>query len=299
MTLRLVPDLHEPSPAEDDLGMDALTVRLSESTHKAVESREDRQAAAIDALAARLFESPTSASSTPIDARETDHRTEVLLGYHDALASTMVMHLSGGWTAPQTPSLSHWEARFSCERHDDTGLNLVETLPVARMTLTVVTPAAGDPLGDLSLHDQDAGELGEVLFHDDGERTAAFGEVVEDDYRPVLLIDTYEVEDGWRGTDLTPVLALRALKAFAHLGIDAAALCAAPIAEDMSIAERERVAARIGAMWTKAGFTPLAAPVTDGLDPLVMAAPLDGHALDETLHLLVGTDEALIVAAAL
>lgn len=300
MTLRLVPDLNDTAPTD---GPDPVLADLSERLHDTptgpVATVEHDPTASIEALTASLFDLDRTHRAIEVVDDATEHLTDLLVGYHDDLVASVTMNLSGGWTIPQMPSLSAWEVQFTYERHDADGLRIVESLPVATMTLIVTNPVAGVPRDDLRRFGEDAGELGDILFHDSGERTDAFSVVVEDDYRPVLLIDTFEVYDGWRGTSLTPVLALRALKAFAHLGIDAAALCAAPIAEDMSVAERERVADRISTMWTKVGFTALDVPVTDGLDPLVMAATLDGYDLDETLHLLVGTDETLIVAAGL
>ena len=105
------------------------------------------------------------------------------------------------------------------------------------------------------------------------------------------------MDPDWSGTDLTPVLVLRVLKTFANLGIGSAALCAAPIAEDLIPSERDRIATKIASMWSRVGFVPIRTANLDGYDNIVMAATFDYASLSGLLDALVGTDPVLRAAA--
>lgn len=196
------------------------------------------------------------------------------------------VEISGGWNAPEQPCLTHWTADVSVNCEGDEA----ESTPIATMSITVVDPMAGDPRADLEALDEDAGELGEALFVGN-ERTPAFHAIALDDAAPVLLINTFDVEPEWRGTGLTPVMALRVLKIFANLGIRTAALHAAPIAEEMSPRERTRIGIKIEKTWAQVGFRNLDA--TSGF----MAMSFDRFAITDSLTRVAGRNPSLRAAA--
>lgn len=194
------------------------------------------------------------------------------------------VEITGGWVNPAHPTLTHWSAELAVNTPDDTSYT------IATMSLTVVDPTVGLPAAELADLDEDAEELGEALFFGQA-RTTAFNTVAPDNGLPVLLINTYDVDTDWRGTLLTPVMALRVLKVFAGLGIRTAALYAAPIAEDMSPAERTRIGVKIEKMWSHVGFTNL--DTTTGF----MAMPFTRATITDTLTDLAGKNTHLRAAA--
>lgn len=195
------------------------------------------------------------------------------------------VEITGGWSAPDAPTLTHWSADLSVATDGDD-----EAISVATMTITIVDPMAGNPRAELAAHDEDAGELGEALFVGTS-RSPAFHAIALDDAAPVLLINTFDVDDDWRGTNLTPLMALRVLKTFSNLGIRTAALHAAPIAEDMSPAERTRIGMKIEQMWAQVGFRCL--DTTTGF----MAMSFDRFAVNDALVRVAGRNTALRAAA--
>lgn len=196
------------------------------------------------------------------------------------------VEITGGWTNPDQPTLTHWTADLTAVHHGHED----HTTPVATMTLTVVDPTAGLPGQELAALDEDAAELGDMLFFGQA-RTPHLHALAPDDGAPVLLVNTFTVDNDWRGTLLTPILALRVLKIFANLGLRTAALHAAPMADDMTPADRTRIGVKIERMWATAGFTNL--DTHSGF----MAMTFTRATLDDTLTALTGTHRALRAAA--
>lgn len=190
---------------------------------------------------------------------------------------------SGRPGGPPGRSLMHWHAALSVQRHSETPLNQ----PVATMGMTVVNPDNGNPLEDLDSLDQDAYELGAALWTGNGEVKAAFEAVTDTFGGPVLLIDSYIVEPSWRGTAVTPLMALRVLEVFAHTGVTAAALKAWPMTASLSDPSRFRAAAKISKMWSRVGFEHL------GADTNVMAMPLNPGAIRTAMKSLAQLDPVL------
>lgn len=194
------------------------------------------------------------------------------------------VHVSGGHRPFDAPSLMHWHADISVTRWSDDSWSM----PVATMNLTAVNPYLGDPFRDLDSRDQDSYELAEALWtYGTGERTDDFLDIAPDDGGHVLLVDTYEMQPAWRGTPLTPLIALRVLDVFGHLGFNAAALTAAPMSTDLDLAERDRVATRIATMWERVGFSHL----TD--DGKVMAMSFDCESVQQQMREIAGDDPVL------
>lgn len=220
-----------------------------------------------------------------------DHPARII-GTCDATGAYAFLdvEISGGYSAPEHPTLTHWNVEVSVNREASDPDGEAESIAVAALSLTVVDPMAGDPGQDLSLLDMDAGELGEMLF--DGQaRTPAFDAIAFDDAAPVLLINTFDLDEAWRGTNLSALIALRVLKIFSNLGIRTAALHAAPIAEDMSPAERTRIGMKIERMWAQVGFLNL--DTTTGF----MAMSFDRFAIADSLVRVAGRNPALRAAA--
>lgn len=188
----------------------------------------------------------------------------------------LTVNISGGRREPDTKSLRHWWAEASVENVTSSGPGL--KLTVARMHCTVAHPLLGYPATDLDHIDEDSAVLGAALF-DDQERTGSF-EAIANDWGPVVLVNSYVVEPGWRGTGYTPFIAARILDMFSHLGVSAAALQAAPMAR-LSAKERARVSGKIAAMWEQVGFKQL----SDA--PEFMAMPLDPIYMADTLERLI------------
>jgi hypothetical protein len=213
-----------------------------------------------------------------------NHPARVIGTHNDDDEYTFLdVEVTGGWVDPAHPTLTHWTADISVTGPDD-------SMSVATMSLTVVDPTVGLPAAELADLDEDAEELGEALFFGQA-RTTAFNAIAPNDGLPVLLINTYDVDDDWRGTALTPVMALRVLKVFAGLGIRTAALHAAPIAEDMTPAERTRIGVKIEKMWSQVGFINL--DTHSGF----MAMPFNRATVTETLTALAGKNTTLRAAA--
>lgn len=189
----------------------------------------------------------------------------------------------------EAPSAAFWHAG-AFVRSDVTDAPLRR---VARMDLTVVNDQLGNPIVDLDAIGQDAHELSSSLWDGGGNTSEAFNRVVTDtDYDvvfgPVLLVDTFEVDRDWRGSAVTPLLALRMLEIFAHLGLEAAALTAAPVgARNLPEAEHRRVQALIQTMWERVGFVSLGGPDT------TMAMRLDPRRLRDRIEELAGDDPVL------
>jgi hypothetical protein len=121
----------------------------------------------------------------------------------------------------------------------------------------------------------DALSIGELVLGDD-EASLRFEDIADAAaFDPFLIVGTFRVDPEWRGTVLTPVLAARMLEPFAALGVQAAALLAAPIqTEDMTAEEFLAAQTAIARMWTAIGFRPLS---EDGY----MAAALDPAVFDD------------------
>jgi hypothetical protein len=129
----------------------------------------------------------------------------------------------------------------------------------AREVITSLDAVGGDALtiGDLLL----GGGAASALFEDLTEASP---------FDPFLIVSTYQVVPEWRGTVLTPALAARMLEPFAALGVQSAALQAAPIlTEDLDPARYTAAQWAIARMWATVGFRPLHKDgyMALGLDP--------------------------------
>lgn len=115
-----------------------------------------------------------------------------------------------------------------------------------------------------------------------------------DNWGPVAIVNVYEVTSDWRGTPLSPMLALRMLNVFAELDVSAAALYAAPYNSSLKGAERDTASAKISAMWERAGFArlhPNAAPAHEFSH--VMARSLNPTEISRQIDALAGRHPVL------
>lgn len=187
------------------------------------------------------------------------------------------------------PGIRYWYATATVQDHAETPLNI----PVAHMSITLVNEDLCDPVDALDAIDSDSLILGDSLWVG-GERRPEFDDIAHDNWGPVAIVNSYEVVPAWRGTPLSPMIALRMLHVFAELDVSTAALYAAPYNSNIKGAARDTARAKIAAMWARAGFTRLHPDADDAAEfSRVMARTLDPTEIDDHLEALAGDDPAL------
>lgn len=199
------------------------------------------------------------------------------------------IEMCSGPRAEGIAGLRYWWATATVTNHATPPMNI----PVARMSLTVVNEFLCDPVYALDAIDSDSLVMGDALWRK-GQRRPEFEDVAPDNWGPVAIINSYEVEPDWRRTPLSPMIALRFLAVLAELDLSAAALYAAPYNSSIDGPERDAASAKIAAMWERAGFArlrPDAAPGTD--QSHIMVRALDPNEIDTHIETLAGTDPIL------
>lgn len=229
--------------------------------------------------------------TTPVPA---DHPAGVLLNPDELhVYPHLYVEMCSGARPDGLTSLRSWSGEATVRDHaTERPLNI----SVASMDVTVVNEFLGDPVFDLDALDADSMVLGAALW--DGEtRTEAFENITDGDWGPVVVVNSFVMAPDWRGTPLSPVVALRMLEVFAHAGLSAAALYAAPYNSDLPADERAAASIKIAAMWERAGFTRLHPDASRHSDNgRVMVRTLDPTEIANELESLAGSDPVLQAA---